>query len=139
MSSDNLEDRAGLIDRIRRRLIGPPRDIHDTSIFHKISLIPILAWIGLGADGLSSSAYGPEEAFKALGEHTYLAIFLAIATALTVFIISYAYSRIIEHFPHGGGGYVVATHTLGEKAGVISGCALHWLSQQVESSSVIFF
>jgi amino acid transporter len=89
-----------------------------------LSLIPILAWIGLGADGLSSSAYGPEEAFKALGEHTYLAILLALATALTVFIISYAYSRIIEHFPHGGGGYVFATHTLGEKAGVVSGCAL---------------
>ncbi|MGB9629827.1 MAG: APC family permease, partial [Thermodesulfobacteriota bacterium] len=86
--------------------------------------MPFLAWIGLGADGLSSSAYGPEEAFKTLGEHTYLAIFLALATTLTVFIISYAYSRIIEHFPHGGGGYVVATHTLGEKAGVLSGCAL---------------
>lgn len=124
MSSGNLDDRTGLINRIRRRLIGPPRDIQDISIFRKISLTPMLAWIGLGADGLSSSAYGPEEAFKALGDHTYLAIFLALATSLTVFIISYAYSRIIEHFPHGGGGYVVATHTLGEKAGVISGSAL---------------
>jgi amino acid transporter len=53
-----------------------------------------------------------------------LAIFLALATSLTVFIISYAYSRIIEHFPHGGGGYIVATHTLGAKAGVLSGSAL---------------
>jgi amino acid transporter len=43
---------------------------------------------------------------------------------VTVFIISYAYSRIIEHFPHGGGGYIVATHMLGEKAGVVSGSAL---------------
>jgi amino acid transporter len=89
-----------------------------------MSLIPILAWVGLGADGLSSSAYGPEEAFRALGSHTYLAISLGVATALTVFIISYAYSRIIEHFPHGGGGYIVATHMLGEKAGVVSGSAL---------------
>src|SRR4051812_23482658 len=32
-----------------------------------MSLIAFLAWVGLGADGLSSSAYGPEEAFKALG------------------------------------------------------------------------
>jgi amino acid transporter len=47
-----------------------------------------------------------------------------LATATTVFVISYAYSRIIEHFPTGGGGYIVATHTLGEKAGVLSGCAL---------------
>ena len=109
---------------MRRRLIGPPRDIDEPSIFHRISLIPVLAWIGLGADGLSSSSYGPEEAFKALGPHTYLAVFLALATALTVFIISYAYSRIIEHFPHGGGGYIVSTHTIGKNAGVISGCAL---------------
>ncbi|MCU0244850.1 MAG: APC family permease [Acidobacteria bacterium] len=101
-----------------------PRDIKDPSLFHKIALIPILAWIGLGADGLSSASYGPEEAFKVLGEHTYLALALAVATALTVFIISYAYSRIIEYFPSGGGGYIVASHTLGEKAGVVSGSAL---------------
>ena len=124
MASNHSNHPSSLVSRIRRKLIGAPRDIQDSSIFHKISLIPILAWIGLGADGLSSSSYGPEEAFRALGEHTYLAVFLAIGTALTVMIISYAYSRIIEHFPTGGGGYVVATHTLGEKAGVISGCAL---------------
>ena len=111
-------------DRIKRTLFGKPRNIKDPSIFHKLALIPILAWIGLGADGLSSASYGPEEAFKALGKHTYLALALALATALTVFIISYAYSRIIEYFPSGGGGYIVATHTLGEKAGVLSGSAL---------------
>lgn len=111
-------------DKIKRSIIGAPRNIKDPSLFHKIALIPVLAWIGLGADGLSSAAYGPEEAFKVLGRHTYLALALAVATALTVFIISYAYSRIIEYFPSGGGGYVVATHTLGEKAGVISGSAL---------------
>jgi amino acid transporter len=110
--------------RMRRLVFGAPRNVNDPKIFHKIALIPLLAWIGLGADGLSSSSYGPQEAFYALGEHTYLALVLALATALTVFIISYAYSRIIEHFPHGGGGYIVATHMLGEKAGVVSGSAL---------------
>ncbi|NLH77483.1 MAG: amino acid permease [Acidobacteria bacterium] len=118
------DDNGSLGRKIRRTLIGKPRDIKDPSLFHKISLIPVLAWIGLGADGLSSASYGPEEAFKVLGEHTYLALALAVATALTVFIISYAYSRIIEYFPTGGGGYVVASHTLGEKAGVVSGSAL---------------
>ena len=113
-----------LFGKVLRKLIGAPRNIEEPSLFRKISLIPFLAWIGLGADGLSSSSYGPEEAFRALGAHTYLAVFLALATALTVFIISYAYSRIIEHYPHGGGGYIVATHTLGSHAGVISGCAL---------------
>jgi amino acid transporter len=124
MNSDDLTHKIKLVEKLRRRLIGPPRDINEPSIFYKISLIPILAWIGLGADGLSSSSYGPEEAFKALGSHSYLAVFIALATAMTVFIISYAYSRIIEHFPHGGGGYIVSTHTIGKNAGVISGSAL---------------
>ena len=113
-----------MLSRLRAWLVGKPRDIEDPQLFHKISLIAFLAWIGLGSDGLSSSAYGPDEAFKALGEHRELAIFLAIGTALTVFIISFAYSRIIEHFPSGGGGYVVATKLLGAKAGLVSGCAL---------------
>lgn len=110
--------------RVRHTLLGSPRDLKDPSLEHKISLIAFLAWVGLGADGLSSSAYGPEEAYRALGSHTYLAVFLVLATALTVFIISYAYSRIIEHFPLGGGGYVVASKLLGKSAGVVSGCAL---------------
>jgi len=118
------EENGRLGHKLRDAVFGKPRDIKDPSLFHKLALIPLLAWIGLGADGLSSASYGPEEAFKALGRHTYLAVFLALATALTVFVISYAYSRIIEYFPSGGGGYIVATHTLGEKFGVISGAAL---------------
>jgi amino acid transporter len=120
----NGQSDLNLLQQIKRKLIGEPKNLKEASIFHKLSLIPILAWIGLGADGLSSSSYGPEEAFRALGNHTYLALFLALATAFTVFVISYAYSRIIEHFPYGGGGYIVATHTIGQTAGVISGSAL---------------
>ncbi len=113
-----------LSERVRRTVLGARRDVTDTSQLHKMSLVAFLAWVGLGADGLSSSAYGPEEAFRTLGTHTYLAIGLAIATALTVLIISASYSSIIEHFPTGGGGYVVASHLLGPRIGVISGCAL---------------
>ncbi|MEO8840503.1 MAG: APC family permease [Kofleriaceae bacterium] len=99
-----------------------------------MSLVAFLAWVGLGADGLSSSSYGPEEAFKALGhwtpagtfvpDHAYLAVFLAGAIAATVFIISWSYRRIIEEFPHGGGGYIVATKHLGPYVGALSGSAL---------------
>jgi hypothetical protein len=110
---------------LRERLFGQPKDFRDPSIFHHVSLIAFFAWVGLGADGLSSSAYGPEEAFKSLGDgHRYMAIFLAGAVALTVFIISYGYSRIIEQFPQGGGGYVVATKHLGSYPGLVSGSAL---------------
>src|SRR5450432_265578 len=111
-------------EKLRTLVIGAPLDPLSQSTRQHIALAAFLAWVGLGADGLSSSAYGPEEAFRALGTHLYLAVLLALATAATVFIISYAYSRIIEHFPGGGGGYVVATELLGSSAGVVSGCAL---------------
>src|SRR6267378_3872600 len=127
-------DRPSPLAGMWRRLFGAPRDVQDPRIFHTISLMAFLAWIGLGADGLSSSAYGPAEAFKNLlvkdpvtgrvAGQWYLAIFLALATVITVFVISYAYTRVIEQFPHGGGGYVVATKLLGPQAGVVSGCAL---------------
>lgn len=110
--------------RIKHLVIGRPRDLSDTGLFHRLSLIPFLAWVGLGADGLSSSSYGPEEAFKTLGEHTYLALGLVVVMAVTVILISAAYSRIIEQFPHGGGGYVVATKLLGSGPGLVSGSAL---------------
>ena len=104
--------------------MGRPRSVEDPGVFHHLSLVAFLAWVGLGADGLSSSSYGPEESFKALGDHVALAPFLALATAFTVVIIAAAYSRIIEHFPFGGGGYIVATRLLGPGAGVVSGSAL---------------
>jgi len=110
--------------KIRNFLFGIPRDFFDKETRKSISLIAFLAWVGLGADGISSSCYGPEEAFLALGTHEELAIYLAIATALTVFIISYAYVQVIELFPNGGGGYRVATRLLGKYAGVVSGSAL---------------
>ncbi len=128
-------------------LFGRARNLRDPKVFHQMSLVAFLAWVGLGADGLSSSSYGPEEAFKALGHFTpegcfdatstvaakdcafiadfgYLAVFLAIAIAATVFIISWSYRRIIEEFPHGGGGYIVATKHLGPYVGAVSGAAL---------------
>jgi amino acid transporter len=90
----------------------------------RLSLTAFSAWIGLGASALSSSNYGPDEAFRALGEHTYLALVLAGATIFTIFVKSHAYSRLIEHFPFGGGGYVATTKLLGPKVGLICGAAL---------------
>src|SRR6266849_1839683 len=105
-------------------LIGPARDVRDPEVFHSLSLVAFLAWVGLGSDGLSSSCYGPEQAFLALGHHQYLAVFLAMLMALTVFIISASYSQTIDLFPTGGGGYLVATKLLGKYFGLVSGSAL---------------
>ena len=103
---------------LKHLVLGKPRDVHDPRLFHKISLIAFLAWVGLGADGLSSSAYGPDEAFRAIATHPQIAVFLALATAVTVCVISLAYSRLIEHFPAGGGGYVVAESLLRRHLGL---------------------
>ncbi len=105
-------------------LAGQPLDPLAPGTRHAIAVMPLLAWVGLGADGLSSSCYGPEEAFLALGSHTPLALFLAIATATTVFIIAVGYNQVIELFPTGGGGYKVATALLGPRPGLVSGAAL---------------
>jgi hypothetical protein len=109
---------------LRNIVLGRPLRATDPGVFHHVSLIAFLAWVGLGADGLSSSAYGPEEAYKALGAHAPLAVILVGMTAFTVFVISFAYSKLIEEFPGGGGGYLVATKLLGPRVGVVSGCAL---------------
>jgi amino acid transporter len=124
MNDPDLPENQSLGRRMRRLVIGEARDVHDRSVFHKLSLIAFFAWIGLGADGLSSSSYGPEEAFRALSGHPYLSIFIGIASAITVFIISSSYTQIIRLFPAGGGGYLVASKLLHPVVGMISGCAL---------------
>src|SRR5256884_2522365 len=105
-------------------ILGAPLDPFSKETRRHVVLVAFLAWIGLGADGLSSSCYGPEEAFLALGDHRHLGLYLAIATAITVFIIAVAYNQVIELFPSGGGGYKVATSLIGPYAGLVSGAAL---------------
>src|SRR5512140_274607 len=105
-------------------VIGRARNPFHPSTYHSISLAAFLAWVGLGSDGLSSSCYGPQEAFLALGAHPHLGIFVALGTAITIFIIGASYSEIIELFPTGGGGYLVASKLLSPSFGMISGCAL---------------
>ncbi len=116
--------RPSLAHRLKTLIFGGKHDIDDTSLFHRLTLIAFFAWIGLGADGLTSSCYGPEEAFLALQGHVHLTVFVALMTGLTVFIIAASYSQIIELFPTGGGGYLVASKLLSPSAGMVSGSAL---------------
>ncbi len=113
-----------IFTKLRDFFIGVPLNPFSPNITRHISLVALLAWVGLGADGLSSSCYGPEEAFIALGSHTHLALYIAVAIAITVFIISLGYNQVIELFPSGGGGYKVATQLLGPYVGLVSGAAL---------------
>jgi amino acid transporter len=105
-------------------LFGREKSLTDRNLLHSTSLIAVFAWVGLGADGLSSSCYGPEETFKALGGFTHLSLFVALASVVTIVAICASYSQIISLFPTGGGGYLVASKLLSPAAGVVSGCAL---------------
>jgi amino acid transporter len=111
-------------NRLRELLLGAPRNLFDPRIHQHLALMAFFAWVGLGSDGLSSSCYGPEEIFRQLGSHPHLALYLVAAVVITVFLISASYGHIIEQFPFGGGGYLVATRLLGDGPGLVSGCAL---------------
>lgn len=105
-------------------LFGSPLSPFARETRERLSLYAFLAWVGLGADALSSSCYGPEEAYLALGDHSQLALFIALMTVFTVFIIAVGYSQVIELFPSGGGGYKVASQLLHPYVGLIAGSAL---------------
>ncbi|MEW6051507.1 MAG: APC family permease [Candidatus Zixiibacteriota bacterium] len=119
-----MDTEPSLSKKVKTLLIGGSRDLQDRSLFHALTLTAFLAWVGMGADGLSSSCYGPEEAFLALKGHSYLALLVGLASVATVLIISTSYTHIIELFPSGGGGYLVASKLLSPTFGMVSGCAL---------------
>jgi len=118
------EPKLSFLERVKTVVLGGSRNLYDQSVFHKVSLIAFFAWVGLGSDGISSSCYGPSEAFSSLGHYMYLGVFVALATAITIAVVSTSYSQIIELFPSGGGGYLVASKLLSPELGVVSGCAL---------------
>ena len=119
-----MEEKKDFLKQTKEFLVGGARSVRDPHIFHKVSLIALMAWIGLGSDGMTSSCYGPEESFITLGSHYTLGIFVAIASVITIIVISASYTQLIELFPAGGGGYLVASKLLSPTAGVVSGSAL---------------
>jgi len=111
------------LSRLRVFLFGKPKDLMDQSIFTGSRSSHF--WLGRsGSRRLVFVGVRSRGSVQALGTHTYLAVLLAAMTALTVIIISAATGRIIEEFPHGGGGYVVASKLLGKPIRRVSGSAL---------------
>lgn len=114
-----------MIAWLKQVILGKSRDPLSPESRRSIALVAFLAWVGLGADGLSSSCYGPALGYLSLGGHYHhLALYLAVLTAVTVFVIALSYNQVIQLFPNGGGGYKVANTLLGPAAGVVSGGAL---------------
>ncbi len=88
-----------LLCQAKHVLLGKARDFRDPALFHKLSLIAFFAWIGLGADGLRSSCYGPEEAFLTLHALPSLGLFVTLGSVVTIIVISTSYMQIVELFP----------------------------------------
>src|SRR3989339_818387 len=118
-----MEQGKNIKGKLKNTFIGKARDLTDRSVFNRISLVAFFAWVGLGSDPLSSSCYGPEEIMRNLTGHGNLGIFVAILTVITIFVISTSYRQIINLFPHGGGGYIVASKLISPTIGMISGSA----------------
>src|SRR2546428_14094475 len=92
------------LDKLRRKIFGAPLDPLSPKTRQHIALVAFLAWVGLGADGLSSSCYGPEQAFKALGGHAHLGPYLALPAPVSGFVISPAYNQGLAMVPWGAVG-----------------------------------
>jgi len=86
--------------------------------------LPILA-----SDAVSSVAYAVEEILMALVPALgLLAVnyvgFVSIPIVLLLLILVFSYSQIINHYPDGGGAYVVSKENFGRKASLLAATCL---------------
>ncbi|WNY25537.1 APC family permease [Methanolapillus millepedarum] len=86
--------------------------------------LPIMA-----SDAVSSVAYAIEEillilvpALGLLSVH-YLGV-IALPIIILLIVLVFSYSQIIDHYPNGGGSYIVSKRNLGKKASLIAAAAL---------------
>ncbi|MEL4106568.1 APC family permease [Oscillospiraceae bacterium WX1] len=83
----------------------------------------------LSSDAISSVAYAGQEMLAVLlpviGILAYRqVIYLSATIILLLFILMISYRQTIEHYPNGGGAYIVAKANLGTVPGIIAGAAL---------------
>src|SRR5499427_4020418 len=111
---------------VKRRLLGPPMVNED--LRHQ-RLSNFLALGVLSPDGISSSAYGPEEILIALLPLFGLAAFtiilpmtLVILVVMTLVVLSYR--EVVMVYIRPGGSYVVARENFGPKIAQIAAVAL---------------
>ena len=120
---DTAEGRA--VGGLRRLLLGRP--LTSESILRermpKFIALPVLA-----SDLLSSVAYGPEAmlAVLVLAGSGALGLSLPIAAALVVLMIAVgtSYRQTVHAYPHGAGSYLVASDSLGPRAGLAAAAGL---------------
>lgn len=114
-----------MLGRIWRLIVGTP--LSSRRARHE-RLTLWLALPVLTADAISSSAYGPEEMKLVLwqaGEPALrLAVPIAIAIVILLFIVVFSYRQTVYAYPQGGGAFSVAHENLGEFWGLLAAAAL---------------
>ena len=110
----------------KRRLLGPP--MVNEQLRHQRLSNPLALGV-LSPDGISSSAYGPEEILIALMPVAGLAAFglilpltFAILVVMTLVVLSYR--EVVMVYIRPGGSYVVARENFGPKVAQIAAVAL---------------
>jgi amino acid transporter len=58
------------------------------------------------------------------GGNRSILVVAGLATLVTLGVLALAYTRMVAHFPHGGGGYTAAKHVVSERLALVSGVAL---------------
>lgn len=115
-----------MYDNLKRVLIGKPlkNEESDGQRYGILWGLPILA-----SDAISSVAYAGQEMLLVMlpvaGALAYDQLSLVSgAIIVLLMILTLSYRQTIEHYPNGGGAYIVAKDNLGTKAGVTAGAAL---------------
>jgi len=125
-----LEGRAGLPDTFwystKRRLLGPPlvnQDLGEQRLSNPLALGV------LSPDGISSSAYGPEEILIVLVPAVGLAAFslllpMTLVILFVMVLVLLSYREIVMVYIRPGGSYVVARENFGPRIAQVCAVAL---------------
>ena len=111
--------------RIKQFLLGRtlPTSAHSEERLSNTAALAVLS-----SDALSSVAYATEEILKVLvlagGAVLGGSIWIALAIALLLLIITLSYQQTIRAYPSGGGAYIVAHDNLGLYPGLIAAASL---------------
>jgi amino acid transporter len=111
--------------QIKKFLIGKslPTSAHSEERLSNAAALAVLS-----SDALSSVAYATEEILKVLvlAGSAVLggSIWIALAIALLLVIITLSYQQTIRAYPSGGGAYIVAYENLGVYPGLVAAAAL---------------
>jgi amino acid transporter len=111
---------------VKRRLLGPP--MINEQLRHQRLSKPLALGV-LSPDGISSSAYGPEEILIALLPLAGLAAFtiilpMTLVILVVMVLVVLSYREVVMVYIRPGGSYVVARENFGPKIAQIAAVAL---------------